>query len=985
MNKSYYDILGLNPTGFAVGSKVYTTKEIRTAYFKLAKKYHTDKKGGDKQKFHALTEAYTILSNVETRAEHDEILRNNPELVANINKDMFVVDTPGDLSNSNELVSHRAQSINLSNLLKDANLSFESICLSVSNSPELGRAIIENDQQFMSLSLIEQFILVCVTLVKGRYAPEQLTNKQFTNKHFNNRVNYLLKQANAVSTEAFVLALEKEYVKVLFCIYPAYMSLLCYNKLRYLCYSLEEDSYSSSLEKAARLFLKTYPNEIKPQHFFRVRKYYTENLHNTRLSQIHDKILLIEEGIQSQTLTTRSFASVIPTLGADTLYIVKNLAPKYLKIAVEAFIKLDYKNLDESDCNYLIDSVDRKDPNFVNLLENTEFFARIGQLADLSSFLIFINLVFSNLSPKLIQYYNQLLLQRPESKFIIAKAMSRDETIPMIDAWKNPELYNYLFSDPEDLLEIEVDDKLRTQVCYRYQRVNYKKAISIDHEKYPNTFARLQVMQVFYARYLTTNIPITRDDFDLLYSNTGFFADLHFLSTNDNRVKYLILKAYAHLAKLPSPKLEQWFYDVVVHGTDAQKNSLLDEFSDNPPEIVLRKLSNSVDDAGDAYRVLVTCASHKLWSKYVTGKLLATWKHGLEARKWDKIDKLNSYQTKVTAYKNLISKLEHIKSNCTKLDDETLQEMVPILDECGLDVSTIITINNSLLGRPPSEIEKFLEALVYLVNSNTLRSRSGSQKTTEEEIHLASIFQSVAAKFIKTHNTVISGEDLSMLVRYHGDSIIPVIKQHKLLPRLNAFIIFCDCLGASKRSSYVQGFASQTDNSLTLDEIYSELIRMLMQLCEDLDKISTFDFLRLKSKINMFAAKNKHTFPVIDMLLEELYFEQQEFYAVTLMKCAVILAINTNEYVFIQIIKELIDKYSDQTLWCIEQYLSKQDMTLSKLELEPYPRICSLVMNSNTSPIGNAYTQSLYLVDILFKQEALKPAQAEQLTYGLGS
>ena len=60
--KDYYKILGVGRTA--------TKDEIKTAFRKLAHKYHPDK-GGDEKKFKEINEAYSILSNEGKRAEYD--------------------------------------------------------------------------------------------------------------------------------------------------------------------------------------------------------------------------------------------------------------------------------------------------------------------------------------------------------------------------------------------------------------------------------------------------------------------------------------------------------------------------------------------------------------------------------------------------------------------------------------------------------------------------------------------------------------------------------------------------------------------------------------------------------------------------------------------------------------------------------------------------------------------------------------------------
>ncbi|MCL5017434.1 MAG: J domain-containing protein [Patescibacteria group bacterium] len=64
MKKDYYQILGVNKTA--------NQDEIKTAYRKLAHKYHPDKPGGDEKKFKEINEAYQVLSNPEKRKQFDQ-------------------------------------------------------------------------------------------------------------------------------------------------------------------------------------------------------------------------------------------------------------------------------------------------------------------------------------------------------------------------------------------------------------------------------------------------------------------------------------------------------------------------------------------------------------------------------------------------------------------------------------------------------------------------------------------------------------------------------------------------------------------------------------------------------------------------------------------------------------------------------------------------------------------------------------------------
>ena len=64
MTKDYYEILGVN--------KSASKDEIKKAFYKLAQKYHPDKKGGNEEKFKQVNEAYQVLSDDAKRSKYDQ-------------------------------------------------------------------------------------------------------------------------------------------------------------------------------------------------------------------------------------------------------------------------------------------------------------------------------------------------------------------------------------------------------------------------------------------------------------------------------------------------------------------------------------------------------------------------------------------------------------------------------------------------------------------------------------------------------------------------------------------------------------------------------------------------------------------------------------------------------------------------------------------------------------------------------------------------
>ncbi|QHB33761.1 curved DNA-binding protein [Yersinia canariae] len=73
--KDYYAVMGVEPTA--------SLKEIKTAYRRLARKYHPDvsSEADAESKFKEVAEAYEVLKDAEKRAEYDELRlhRNDPQ------------------------------------------------------------------------------------------------------------------------------------------------------------------------------------------------------------------------------------------------------------------------------------------------------------------------------------------------------------------------------------------------------------------------------------------------------------------------------------------------------------------------------------------------------------------------------------------------------------------------------------------------------------------------------------------------------------------------------------------------------------------------------------------------------------------------------------------------------------------------------------------------------------------------------------------
>ena len=69
--RDYYEILGVK--------KSASDKEIKSAYRKLARKYHPDVNKGSTDRFKEINEAYEIIGDESKRKEYDSLRRSPPK------------------------------------------------------------------------------------------------------------------------------------------------------------------------------------------------------------------------------------------------------------------------------------------------------------------------------------------------------------------------------------------------------------------------------------------------------------------------------------------------------------------------------------------------------------------------------------------------------------------------------------------------------------------------------------------------------------------------------------------------------------------------------------------------------------------------------------------------------------------------------------------------------------------------------------------
>ncbi len=93
-DKDYYKALGVGKTA--------KLAEIKTAYRKLARKYHPDANEGDataEERFKEISEAYSVLSDEKRRKEYDEARAlASQALVVQSGTAYFKIEIEGDLA-----------------------------------------------------------------------------------------------------------------------------------------------------------------------------------------------------------------------------------------------------------------------------------------------------------------------------------------------------------------------------------------------------------------------------------------------------------------------------------------------------------------------------------------------------------------------------------------------------------------------------------------------------------------------------------------------------------------------------------------------------------------------------------------------------------------------------------------------------------------------------------------------------------------------
>ena len=109
MTKDYYKILGVN--------ELCTEQELKSAYRKLARKYHPDVAGNTPDsvsKFKEINEAYEVLSNKTKRSEYDTVNRfyNYSSTTSNNEKQNNGTTTPDDLKKNKKTEEQKKTGFN---------------------------------------------------------------------------------------------------------------------------------------------------------------------------------------------------------------------------------------------------------------------------------------------------------------------------------------------------------------------------------------------------------------------------------------------------------------------------------------------------------------------------------------------------------------------------------------------------------------------------------------------------------------------------------------------------------------------------------------------------------------------------------------------------------------------------------------------------------------------------------------------------------
>lgn len=161
-NQCYYDILNV--------SKTATQREIKSAYKKCALKYHPDKCLGDQeekskseQKFKDVSEAYTVLSDENSRKTYDTYGRdglrngggpNMPEGVEELFRNMGGFGGFGGFNNRNN--AQKKKVLTMPNLVHNLTVNMKDIYMGVSIVFKIIRFVLKKNKQIQRENIVCQ-------------------------------------------------------------------------------------------------------------------------------------------------------------------------------------------------------------------------------------------------------------------------------------------------------------------------------------------------------------------------------------------------------------------------------------------------------------------------------------------------------------------------------------------------------------------------------------------------------------------------------------------------------------------------------------------------------------------------------------------------------------------------------------------------------------------------------------------------------------
>ena len=167
VSTNHYLTLKLNANGTNDQGLPYTENEVKKAFRTAALAAHPDKNTSEfaAEQFDAVTNAYTVLSNAQARADFDEGLARNFEAYR-ANSHLILLDDASKLtpfeSKSEPLavVPYQPQGIDITALINNSNSGIEQIFVLAENNISFIHAMLDSSATWLQLTQTDQVKLL---------------------------------------------------------------------------------------------------------------------------------------------------------------------------------------------------------------------------------------------------------------------------------------------------------------------------------------------------------------------------------------------------------------------------------------------------------------------------------------------------------------------------------------------------------------------------------------------------------------------------------------------------------------------------------------------------------------------------------------------------------------------------------------------------------------------------------------------------------